>query len=41
MNKIAFMFLLYDKIQHQNLWEEFFLGDPKGERQSQKILLNG
>ena len=32
MNKIAFMFLLYDKIQHQKLWEDFFSEDPNGER---------
>ena len=28
MDKIAFMFLLYDKIQHQKLWEDFFSEDP-------------
>ena len=32
MNKIAFMFLLYDTIQHQKLWEDFFAGDPNEER---------
>lgn len=32
MDKIAFMFLLYDKIQHQKLWEDFFSEDPHGRR---------
>jgi len=32
MDKIAFMFLLYDKIQHQELWEKFFSEDPNKER---------
>lgn len=32
MEKIAFMFLLYDKIQHQKLWEDFFEGDPLREK---------
>lgn len=34
MDKIAFMFLLYDKIQHQKLWEDFFSGDPLREKYS-------
>jgi len=32
MNKIAFMFLLYDTIQHQKLWDDFFSEDPNKER---------
>ena len=32
MNKIAFLFLLYDKIQHQKLWEEFFSGDINNDK---------
>ena len=34
MSKIAFMFLLYDKIKHQNLWEEFFSQDPLNKKHS-------
>jgi len=32
MNKIAFLFLLIDKIKHQDLWEKFFLSDFDGKR---------
>tara|TARA_Y100000816_G_C26102784_1_gene584953 strand:+ start:411 stop:1244 length:834 start_codon:yes stop_codon:yes gene_type:complete len=31
MSKVAFCFLLYDKVEHRNLWKDFFRNSPEGE----------
>jgi hypothetical protein len=35
MNKIAFLFLIYDMINHENIWHRYFRGFQDGIRKSQ------